>query len=1114
MENPIFIGVVKFFTYMLWIITLSLFFLSIIHCTNHKESNEYNFELLSSYRTGIDFTNSLTDTEAFNIYTYRNYYNGGGVAIGDINNDGLSDIYFTSNQQDNKLYLNLGDFKFEDITQSAGIEGKRFWSTGVSMVDINHDGFLDIYVCNSGRVDGGKKENELFINQGDLTFIESAKAYGLDDRGFSTHAAFFDYDKDGDLDVYLLNNSYQAIGSFDLRRNQRPIRDSLGGDKLLQNNGGKFIDVSEQAGIYGSVIGFGLGVTVSDFNNDQWDDIFVANDFFERDYLYLNNQDGTFREVLTDHMKSITGASMGADAADLDHDGDMDLFVTEMLPAQYERLKSVTTFEDWNKYQYNVSNGYHHQFTRNMLYRNNSTNSFSELGRFSGVEATDWSWGALFFDMNNDGFNDLFIANGIYRDLTNQDYLQYISNEQASDPIKAFEEVNFKELVDLIPSNKVPNHAFLNNGNFKFQSWPESGLEMPSFSNGSAYGDLDNDGDLDLVVSNVNMESFVFENKTDQLSNNFLQVQLIGKGKNTQAIGTKIEVITPGRSHFKEQQLARGFQSSIDPVIHFGLGNISEIDLKVLWPSGQISHLKNISTNQRITISQVDQEKFSSNFISEKGSDLKDEVQFKYQGFLAGYIHQERNFVDFHRHRLAFHKSSTEGPDGVTGDLNGDGHLDLIIPGPKGESTVVFFGSKKGLSKSPQTDVFEQIKESEHIQALLFDADRDGDLDLYLASGGVEVSRFSDDLYDHLLFNDGNGFFYLGNQKFPNEEERISTGAVEVADVNSDGNLDLFVGERIVLGNQLPTGGDGYILIGDGEGNFEDNTDQIAPSFKNLGMITDAVFHDWDADGDQDLMVTGHYMGIELFENKLGQFIHLSNNSLSELKGWWNRLEIMDLNGDGKMEVVGLNHGLNSRFKASKQKPLKLYLNDFDHNGSPEGILTFTADDGRDLPFALRHDLISQLKMLANRFPSYESFKEASIKELFTSEELQAASVYSINTLESYLIQHLDGFEFNITPLPVEAQLSPMFAVAFNDWDSDGDQDLLLGGNLYGAKPEVGIYDSSYGVYFRYDNGKLLNSRDNDGFHLEGEIRDIELIDNQIYVMRSNDSVAVFTYVP
>lgn len=470
------------------------------------------FHLVPEDSSGVHFENNLSYDNSFNVYKYRNYYNGGGVAIGDIDNDGLPDLYFTANEEENKLYRNLGGFKFKDITKEAGVGGTRPWSTGVSMADVNGDGFLDIYVCNSGDLNGENKQNELFINQKDGSFLEQAAEYNLDDKGFSTHASFFDFDKDGDLDVYILNNSYKAIGGFDLKKNQRNERDPLGGDKLMRNDGGAFVDISEQAGIFGSVIGFGLGVTIGDVNNDGWEDIYVSNDFFERDYLYINNRDGTFSEELEKRINATSVASMGADMADINNDGYNDIFVTEMLPKAYDRLKTVTTFEDWNKYQLNLRSGYHHQFTRNTFQLNLGDDTFSEIGRLTGVEASDWSWGALFFDMDHDGFKDLFIANGVYQDLTDQDYLLYLSNTEILKSMIQNDTVNYAKLIDIIPSNKVANQAYRNKGQLSFEPYEKSGLIMESFSNGAAYGDLDNDGDLDLVVNNLNMPSFVYKN--------------------------------------------------------------------------------------------------------------------------------------------------------------------------------------------------------------------------------------------------------------------------------------------------------------------------------------------------------------------------------------------------------------------------------------------------------------------------------------------------------------------------------------------------------------------------------------------------------------------------
>lgn len=1061
------------------------------------------FELISSDKSGISFSNELTYTNDFNVYKYRNFYNGGGIAVGDINNDGLVDLYFTANQKSNELYLNQGKFKFKRITEQAGVQGEKAWATGVTMADVNADGWLDIYVCNSGDVDGDNKQNELFINNQDGTFTENASAYGLDDKGFSTHAVFFDYDKDGDLDVYLLNNSYQAIGSFDLRREERPKRDALGGDKLMRNDNGFYVDVSEQAGIYGSVIGFGLGVTVGDVNGDQWEDIFISNDFFERDYLYINQQNGSFKEVLTEQIKSISGASMGADMADIDNDGDNDIFVTEMLPSDYQRLKSVTTFEDWNRYQYNVKNTYHHQFTRNMLHRNNANSSFSEVGRLAGVEATDWSWGALFFDMNNDGLKDLFVSNGIYKDLTDQDYLQYISSKEVVSSIVQNNKVDYKKLIDIIPSEMVPNSGFLNLGQTRFKRTSSLGLDTPSFSNGSAYADLDNDGDLDLIVNNVNMESFLYKNNLSKEKTNYLQLVLEGEGKNTQAIGAQVKVFTAKDTLYYELQPARGFQSSVDPRITIGLGNHSTASLEVYWASGKKSFLPNLSSNQRIVLEEA------KGVVVDGPLPKKEAPLFtKTTDEILSYIHKEANFVDFHRERLTYHMCSGEGPVGSVGDLNGDGLEDLVIPGPKNEPTTLYIQNKNGSFNPLLQDIFEKQARAEHTESLVFDADNDGDLDLYLASGSVELSTYSDFLYDRLFFNQGDGTFEMSAQKFPNEGFRISTGVVKAADFDLDGDQDLFVGERIKVG-AYGQSGSGYLLENDGTGKFIEVTTEKAPFLKQLGMITDAVFHDWDQDGDQDLIIAGEFMGLEVFENSKDKFIQKKDHPLASFKGWWNTLHATDIDQDGDLDLIGGNHGINSRFKASKAKLIKLYLNDFDQNGSIEGILTFSNEDERDMPYALRHTLIDQIKSLKKKFPNYQSFKNADITQIFGPQQMEGVQVLEANTLESMVFINQGNFNFEAQVLPQEAQLTPVYAIEHGDFDQDGDPDLILGGNLYRTKPEVGIYDASHGVYLENRNGKFFASSRVNDFYVKGEIRDIKRIDNKVFVFRSNDSIAV-----
>ncbi|PZX56646.1 VCBS repeat-containing protein [Algoriphagus chordae] len=1087
---------------------------SLFACQPKIEKSPTLFESIPSTESGIDFANTLPFNEEFNIFTYRNFYNGGGVALGDINNDGLLDVYLSSNLGDNKLYLNKGEFKFEDITESSGVKGSRAWSTGVAMADVNGDGFLDIYVCNSGDIAGDNKQNELFINQQDGTFKEEAELYGLADQGFSTHAVFFDYDKDGDLDTYLLNNSYQAIGSFNKMQNERPKRDSVGGDKLFRNDDGKFVDVSEEAGIYGSIIGFGLGITIGDVNQDSWPDIFISNDFFEKDYLYINNQDGTFSESLETAMRSISAASMGADIADINGDGWLDIFVTDMLPEPPERLKQVTTFENWDKFKFNKEHGYHYQYSRNMLHINNGDGTFSEMGRMANVEATDWSWGALIFDMDNDGKRDIFVANGIYQDITDLDYLNFIDDDATKSKIISQEGVDYKALIDPIPINAIPNYAYRNLGNLQFENMADSwGLAEAIHSNGAAYGDLDNDGSLDLIVSNVNQPVSIFKNNGKKLlpQNHSVQIKLIGKGKNTQAIGAQIKIHSGTQVFYAEQMPNRGFESSVDPKVSIGLGGISTIDLiQVLWPDGSYSKLEHVPSDTLVTLNWAESSPMpDSDVFFEKPN-----APFfhKYEASLIDFHHEENPVVDFDRDRLTFHMYSTEGPAFAKGDVNGDGVDDLYFGGAKGFSGKLYVGSRSGNYTLSEQKSLKDDSISEDVDAVFFDANADGSLDLFVSSGGNESGLGSPELTDRLYLNDGKGNFTKSSQPGFNAN-RGSTSSVQVLDLNSDGSPDLFIAGRLVpFVYGAPASSS--VWINDGKGNFTDQTSTLAPELNEIGMITDSKVLDWDADGNEDLVLVGEWIAPVFFRNNGQMLERIEMPELENLKGWNRTLEVADLDGNGLPDLILGNNGLNSRFKVSQSTPVKMYLNDFDQNGSIEHLFIRQVGE-MQIPYTLKHELERQVPSIKKQYMRYSTYNNQQLADIFPQEVLDKSIISELNNLASGVLMNEGNGKFTWKPFPRMAQRSYVFAIQTADFNKDGILDLLLGGNLSQAKPEVGKYDASYGDVLLGNGDGTFNFWPNaeNGLKLEGDIRAFsDLGDGKILVVKNSSAAEIWEY--
>ena len=1096
---------------LLWGLTFSL-----LAC-QQQELKQPLFELLDSEQTGIDFINTLEHTPEFNMYTYRNFYNGAGVGVGDINNDGLADLFFCGNLENNRLYLNKGDFQFEDITEQAGVASGNVWSTGVSFADVNGDGWLDIYVCKSGKPGGEKRYNELFINNGDLTFTEKAKEYGVDDEGFASHAAFLDYDKDGDLDFYLLNNSFRAVGNYDMRPGLREIRDTLGGNKLYRNDGDYFTDVSAQAGIYGSAIGFGLGVSIGDVNRDGWPDIFVSNDFFERDYLYINQQDATFKEDIVNQMGELSMGSMGADIADINNDGYPEIFVTEMLPSTEERYKTKMTFENWSKYQLNIRSGYHRQFTRNVLQLNNGHGHFSEISRLANVHATDWSWSALIADLDNDGAKDIYVSNGIYKDLLDQDYINYYSNDpELIQGIKDRKKQAILDLIDRIPSERIPNVAFKNKGDLSFERVTSDwGLDIPSHSNGSAYADLDNDGDLDLVINNLNMPPFLFRNRlsADESAPRYLQLELEGDAPNTKALGAQVTIFHQGQEYFQEVAPMRGFLSCVDTRLHFGLGAVRTVErVEVRWPDGRMTNLENVATNQLLTLNQA-----AANFDENKGQVATNEISP--QGIFTNvedtrgleFWHRESDFSDFDRDHLLLQMVSNEGPALAKGDVNRDGREDVYIGGASGQAGMLFVQQPDGTFVKRPQGAFEQDYRSEDQEALFFDADGDGDVDLYACSGSNEFNPISSALFDRLYLNDGQGRFKKSTQILPHRSPE-SSSSVAAADYDQDGDLDLLVGVRMKAGVYgVPVSS--FLLENNGQGQFQSVTAEKAPDLQGIGMVTDVAWADVDQDSDLDIVLAGDWMPVTILENQGGTFSRKANG-LAQSNGFWNTLEVADLDKDGDLDLVLGNLGENTRLKASAQKPMEMWVNDFDGNQTAEQIISMYNGD-ESYPLVLRHDLVKQMPGLKKKYLYYEDYQGQTIEDIFNGKQIRTAAQSTVYTTQSAIALNDGNGKFSLRALPKVAQLAPVYAIEVADFNGDRQMDILLGGNLHRAKPEIGVYDASRGLLLLGDGTgqfRALQSQQS-GLRIPGEIRDFIRLnlagEEYLLVARSNAKLMV-----
>jgi hypothetical protein len=1078
-----------YYTHMVRLVLVSCWIIALAGC--QPRTNNTVFEKVEN--SGIVFTNALENNKDFNIFSYRNFYNGAGVAIGDINNDGLADVFMTANMGQNKLFLNKGGFQFEDISDKAGFKPKQQWSTGVVMVDINADGLLDIYVCNAGYQKGVALGNELWINKGDLRFEEQARVHNLAFDDFTTHAAFFDYDLDGDLDCYILNNSFIPVNTLnysnkrDLRARDWPVADFLkgGGDRLMRNDGGRFTDVSDTAGIYGSLIGFGLGVTVGDVNDDGYPDIYVSNDFFERDYLYINQRDGRFREELEQRIAHLSHSSMGADMADINNDLHPDIFVTEMLPDDDYRLKTTTTFEYVDVQRFKVNSGFYYQFMQNTLQLNNGQGRFREIAHYSGVAASDWSWGALIFDADNDGLNDIYVSNGINNDVTDQDFIDFFANDVIQRMVMTGRKEQIDEIISRMPSVPLQNKMYRNSGHLKFTDKASDwGMSDKTFSNGAAYGDLDNDGDLDLVVSNVNQPALVYRNNSGAISgNHFLRVKLQSPAPNTRAVGSKVYVYADSLKLMREMMPSRGFQSSVDPVLQFGLGKSTRVDSVVIrWPDLRLTVLRNPGMD---TLLVVDAAKSTITIPDDPSHiPLVKPLLLNVPARMDSCL--EDDYVDFYVERNIPQMLSREGPAAAQADVNGDGLADLYVSGTLKTPGRLYLNSPMGYRKGGSFT--PALTDVEDISVLFVDIDQDGDQDLFLGAGGNHQPSNTGAMQNRLYLNDGKGNFTRTQTPLPTN---MGNNSVLLGfDLEGDGDTDIFAASRSMPAN-YGVAPRMIVYVNDGKGGLSALPQASMGPLYEAGMVTGAVFADIDPAPGQELVLVGDWMAPRIFSHRGGRFTEIDNN-LSRYKGWWQAVRAADLDGDGDLDLVLGNLGENFYLHPDSTHPVKLWINAFSRTMLPEKIITRRIA-GKDMPVFLKRDLTDQIPTMKKENLRHADFAQRSIQELFDKELIDKSQVRELNYTSSVIAWNEGKGQFSVQRLPDEVQFSSVNAIAVTDLDGDARPDLLLGGNLLYWLPQFSRLDASEGAVLlnRGSRNWQLLTPSASGLSVPGAIRHI-----------------------